>query len=63
LDAHNERQAEDIMKSNTDRFSGHESFLCRYGWLPKAYSAVKTDSTLLRNEESAMNVLGIDGTW
>lgn len=47
------------MRSNVDRFSGHESFVCRYGWLPKVYAAVKTEGTLLRNEESAMNVLGI----
>lgn len=47
------------MKGNMDRFSGHESFVCRYGWLPKVYAAVKTEGTLLRNEENAMNVLGI----
>lgn len=42
-----------------DRFSGHESFVCRYGWLPKVHAAVTADATLLRNEENAMNVLGI----
>lgn len=47
------------MKNNVDRFSGHESFVCRYGWLPKVYGAVMADGTLLRNEENAMNVLGI----
>lgn len=47
------------MKINVDRFSGHESFVCRYGWLPKVYAAVKIDGNLLRNEEGAMNVLGI----
>ncbi len=24
-----------------ERYSGHESFVCRYGWLPKAFKAVK----------------------
>ncbi|MGG1945724.1 DUF4007 family protein [Trinickia sp. NRRL B-1857] len=43
----------------TDRFSGHESFVCRYGWLPKAYQAVSTDPDLLRDEARAMHTLGI----
>lgn len=47
------------MKSNVERFSGHESFVCRYGWLPKVYNAVQADATLLRSEENAMNSLGI----
>lgn len=47
------------MTSNTDRFSGHESFVCRYGWLPKAYAAVKVQNDILRDEEAAMNALGI----
>lgn len=42
-----------------DRFSGHESFVCRYGWLPKAYRAVSVDPELLKDEERAMHVLGI----
>ncbi|MBS0450083.1 MAG: DUF4007 family protein [Proteobacteria bacterium] len=42
-----------------DRFSGHESFVCRYGWLPKAYQAVAADQDLLRREEQAMHTLGI----
>lgn len=42
-----------------DRFSGHESFVCRYGWLPKAYQAVSADPNLLKNEERAMHTLGI----
>lgn len=43
----------------TDRFSGHESFVCRYGWLPKAYQAVSADPNLLKDEERAMHTLGI----
>lgn len=42
-----------------DRFSGHESFVCRYGWLPKAYQAVSVDPHLLKDEERAMIALGI----
>lgn len=41
------------------RFSGHESFVCRYGWLPKVYRAVEQDPTILRNELAAMHTLGI----
>lgn len=42
-----------------DRFSGHESFVCRYGWLPKVYRAVKKDPGLLRDDERATQALGI----
>lgn len=42
-----------------DRFSGHESFVCRYGWLPKAYQAVSVTPSLLKDEERAMHTLGI----
>ncbi|WP_321893807.1 DUF4007 family protein [Paraburkholderia tropica] len=42
-----------------NRFSGHESFICRYGWLPKVYRAVKNDASLLRNDERATQALGI----
>jgi len=41
------------------RFSGHESFICRYGWLPKVYRAVRKDASLLRNDERATQTLGI----
>lgn len=41
------------------RFSGHESFACRYAWLPKAYAALKSDPALFANEEVAMLELGI----
>lgn len=48
------------MRSNpSERFSGHESFVCRYGWLPKIYKAVEVTPGLLRDEEAAMNALGI----
>lgn len=45
--------------SSTDRFSGHESFVCRYGWLPKVYREVAEDANLLRTDEKAIYKLGI----
>ncbi|MBB5192298.1 hypothetical protein HNQ50_003039 [Silvimonas terrae] len=48
-----------IGSERTERFSGHESFVCRYGWLPKIYRAVLADARVLRNEEQAMVALGI----
>ncbi|MBI3346979.1 MAG: DUF4007 family protein [Burkholderiales bacterium] len=42
-----------------ERYSGHESFVCRYGWLPKVYRAISSDPGLLRDEERAIQVLGI----
>ena len=45
--------------SSTDRFSGHESFVCRYGWLPKVYREVVEDPHLLRTDEKAIYKLGI----
>ncbi len=40
-------------------FSGHESFACRYGWLPKLYEAVIEDPTLFESPERAILRLGI----
>ena len=40
-------------------FSGHESFACRYGWLPKFYEAVLEDPTLFESPERAILRLGI----
>jgi hypothetical protein len=44
---------------SSERFSGHESFVCRYGWLPKIFRAISATPTLLKNEELAMTTLGI----
>lgn len=41
------------------RFSGHESFACRYAWLPKAYRALQRDRHTFSDEESAMVELGL----
>lgn len=40
-------------------FSGHESFACRYGWLPKLYEAVQQDAELFGNDERAILRLGL----
>jgi hypothetical protein len=42
-----------------ERFSGHESFVCRYGWLPKVHRAIQNLPTIIKDEESAMQALGI----
>jgi len=41
------------------RFSGHETFVCRYAWLPKAYEALCEDELLFRDEDEAMMRLGV----
>ena len=40
-------------------FSGHESFACRYGWLPKLYEAVHKDERLFAQDENAILALGV----
>ena len=40
-------------------FSGHESFACRYGWLPKLYEAVVDDPDLFSSDERAILRLGL----
>jgi hypothetical protein len=40
-------------------FSGHESFACRYGWLPKLYEAVTADPAVFSSDERAILTLGL----
>jgi len=40
-------------------FSGHESFACRYGWLPKLYEAIVDDPRLFASDEHAILRLGL----
>jgi hypothetical protein len=48
------------MDSNREqRFSGHESFVCRYGWLSKLYNVLKDDPLVFTNEERTIVKLGI----
>ena len=46
-------------KSGFQIFSGHESFACRYGWLPKLYEAVTDDPSLFSSDDRAILRLGI----
>lgn len=41
------------------RFSGHETFPCRYAWLPKAFRAINSDAKILLDDETAMVELGV----
>lgn len=41
------------------RISGHESFPCRYTWLPKAVRGLDADPKLFGDEERAMVELGV----
>lgn len=41
------------------RVSGHESFACRYAWLPKTLTAIATAPDLFANEDDAMVELGV----
>src|SRR5258708_22841522 len=48
-----------VQEMPTFRFSGHETFPCRYAWLPKAYRAIEGDPQLFGNDEDAMVRLGV----
>ncbi len=41
------------------RYSGHETFPCRYAWLPKAFAAIMNDRNTFHDEERAMIRLGV----
>ena len=41
------------------RISGHESFACRYSWLPKAVRGLQEKPKLFADEEDAMVQLGV----
>ena len=41
------------------RFSGHETFACRYAWLPKAYKALTANPAQFSDEDGAMVELGL----
>jgi hypothetical protein len=41
------------------RFSGHETFPCRYAWLPKAVSQLRKNPRLFAEEDKAMVHLGV----
>jgi hypothetical protein len=41
------------------RISGHETFPCRYAWLPKAVRGLHENPNLFSDEEEAMVSLGV----
>ena len=41
------------------RYSGHETFVCRYAWLPKVVTELAKDPFLFDDEVNAMVRLGI----
>ncbi len=41
------------------KFSGHESFVLRYGWLPKLYEAITEDADIFASDERAILHLGL----
>jgi hypothetical protein len=41
------------------RFSGHETFPCRYAWLPKAVRSLRDNPALFADEDAAMVRLGV----
>jgi hypothetical protein len=43
----------------TYRISGHETFPCRYTWLPKAVRGLRENSRLFSDEARAMVDLGV----
>jgi hypothetical protein len=47
------------MSARTFKFSGHETFPCRYAWLPKAYLALQETRESFASEEAAMVTLGL----
>lgn len=46
-------------KAPSERYSGHESFVCRYGWLRKLYDAVSSDPKVFKLDDEAMVALGV----
>jgi len=41
------------------KFSGHETFVCRFPWLPKAVKWIRTNPELFKDENDAMIKLGV----
>ena len=48
-----------LERPSGERFSGHESFVCRYGWLPKYYDLLSRDPEAVRDDVALMVDLGI----
>ena len=41
------------------RFTGHETFPCRYPWIPKAVTALKDQPDLFKDIDNAIVRLGV----
>ncbi len=41
------------------KLSGHETFPCRYAWLPKAFGAIQREPKIFSEEELAIVELGV----
>lgn len=41
------------------RFSGHETFACRFSWIPKAVILLSDEPTALSDDDKAMSALGL----
>ncbi len=41
------------------RFTGHETFPCRYPWIPKAVAALKDQPDLFKDIDNAIVQLGV----
>ena len=48
-----------MSSSITYKFSGHETFACRYAWLPKAATSVTNNPSIFSDEDEAMVELGV----
>jgi hypothetical protein len=61
LAPHSHPFADFIMTSQATayRFSGHETFPCRYAWLPKAVRALEQNRKIFSDEDSAIVELGV----
>jgi hypothetical protein len=48
-----------LIKESTFRFSGHETFPCRYAWLSKVVRGLGMHEDLFSNEDDAMDHFGV----
>lgn len=47
------------MENTQYKISGHETFPCRYSWLPKAVNGLRNNPDLFKDEDTAMVTLGV----
>jgi len=49
----------DVLTHYKPRYSGHETFVCRYAWLPKVVSELERHHDLFHDDDAAMVRLGV----